>query len=103
MRGQNCSGCSLSSRRSAKILPKELRELVNRQKESNAHRSEVQQNENDHQDALKSRDKLIVELEKLCAKLQEENSHLKRGYKPPMVEDYVSEEEKRPAKRARVD
>jgi predicted RNase H-like nuclease (RuvC/YqgF family) len=86
----------------------EIQELINRVKEIKARRAEVQQDEKEHQEALELRDKLIAELEKYVARLQEENSKLKGGYKPPTVEDYVSEEdrpadEERSAKRARVD
>lgn len=85
------------------ILQADIRELVKRQDEIRAYRGESQHGDDGHQEALELRDKLIAELEKLCAKLQEENSRLKGGYKPATAEDYFSEEEERPAKRAKFD
>jgi hypothetical protein len=94
-------------------LQVEVPELIGRDKEITARRAEVQQDEKEYQEALELRDKLIAELEKYVAKLQDENSKLKGGYRPPTVEDYVSQdegltgegltEEERPTKRARVD
>ncbi|KAF1911116.1 hypothetical protein BDU57DRAFT_543495 [Ampelomyces quisqualis] len=78
------------------ILQAEIRELVKRNNEIKAHRGKFQQDDDGQQEAIELRDRLIE-------KLQEENSRLEGGYKPGTVEDYFSEEEERPVKRARVD